>query len=139
VHSPARQISQRRLPFGRSDIKLSVAHIENPAAELLLETGWSGQNIRGLPGPADLTFAGAAKILSDSLGKPVKHIQITPDQAYQSFLGLGASSGFAKAYVEMYQALAQPGAVAESRTPQTTTPTTLREWSDAVLRPLLAG
>ena len=31
------------------------------------------------------------------------------------------------------------GTVAELRTPQTMTPTTLREWSDAVLRPLLAG
>ncbi|MGH9845704.1 MAG: hypothetical protein ACREEM_43910 [Blastocatellia bacterium] len=39
----------------------------------------------------------------------------------------------------MYQALAQPGAVAESRTRQTTTPTTLRKWSDAVFRPLVAG
>jgi uncharacterized protein YbjT (DUF2867 family) len=67
-------------------------------------------------------------------GKPVKHVQITPDQASQAFLGFGASPGFAKALVEMYKALAQPGAVAESRAPQTTTPTTLREWSDAVFR-----
>ncbi|MGH7816098.1 MAG: NmrA family NAD(P)-binding protein, partial [Candidatus Binatia bacterium] len=118
---------------------IATQDIGDVAAELLLKTGWSGHQIHGLHGPADLTFADAARILSDSIGKPVKHVPITPDQAYQAFLGFGASPGYAKAYVEMYQALAQPGAVAESRTRQTTTATTLREWSDTVLRPLLAG
>jgi uncharacterized protein YbjT (DUF2867 family) len=118
---------------------IATQDIGDVAAELLLKRGWSGRIIRGLHGPEDLTFANAAKILSDSIGKPVKHVQITPDQAYQAFLGFGASPGFAKAFVEMYQAVAQPGAIAESRTPQTTTPTTLREWSDTNFRPLFAG
>src|SRR5262245_22473902 len=109
------------------------------AAELLRETKFSGQNIRGLQGPAHLTYLEAAKILSDSLGKPVKHVQITPDQAYQAFIGMGATPGFANGLIKMYQALAQPGALTESRTPQTTTPTTLHEWSDTVLRPLFTG
>jgi len=109
------------------------------AAELLGETKFSGQNTRGLHGPAQLTYLEAAKILSNSLGKPVKYVQITPDQAYQVFIGMGATPGFANGLIEMYQALAQPGALTEGRTPQTTTPTTLREWSDSVLRPLLAG
>lgn len=118
---------------------IATQDIGDVAAELLLEAKWSGRQIRGLHGPADLTFAESANILGESLGKPVRHVRITPDQAYQSFLGFGFSPGFAKSYVEMYQALAQPKAIAELRTPQTTTPTTLREWSDAVLRPLLAG
>jgi len=118
---------------------IATQDIGDVAAELLLKTEWSGRSVRGLHGPADLTFANAAQILSDSIGKPVKHVMITPDQAYQIFLGIGASPGFAKAYVEMYQALTQPGAIAEPRTRQTTTPTTLREWSDAVFRPLLAS
>jgi len=109
------------------------------AAELLLKADWSGQNVRGLHGPVDLTLNEAARIVSESIGKPVKHVLITPDQAYQAFLGMGASPGFAKAIVEMYQALAKPGAVSEERTPQTTTTTTLREWSDTILRPLFAS
>ncbi|MGH9766972.1 MAG: NmrA family NAD(P)-binding protein [Blastocatellia bacterium] len=117
---------------------IAIRDIGDIAAQLLLETKWSGHQIRGLHGPTDLTFANAAGILGDSIGKALQYVQITPDQAYQTFLGIGASPGFAKALVEMYQALAQPGAVAESRTPETTTPTTLREWGDAVLRPLLA-
>ncbi|HKC85260.1 MAG TPA: NmrA family transcriptional regulator, partial [Blastocatellia bacterium] len=75
----------------------------------------------------------------DAIGRSVKYVQITPDQAYQAFLGMGASPGFAKALVEMYQALSKPNAIAESRTPGTTTPTTLREWRDKVFRPLFAG
>jgi uncharacterized protein YbjT (DUF2867 family) len=109
------------------------------AARLLLETNWSDHQTRGLHGPADLTFSDATKILSDAIGKPVNYVQITPDQAYQAFLGMGASPGFAKGLVEMYQALSKPNAIAESRTPETTTPTTLREWSDNVFRPLFAG
>jgi len=108
------------------------------AARLLLETNWSGHQTRGLHGPADLTFSDATKILSDAIGKPVNYIQITPDQAYQAFLGMGASPGFAKGLVEMYQALSRPNAIAESRTPETTTPTSFREWSDNVFRALFA-
>jgi uncharacterized protein YbjT (DUF2867 family) len=126
-------------PGDRAFPMIATRDIGDSAAELLLKTDWSGSQIRGLHGPADMTFANAAKILGDSIGKTVKHVQISPDQAYQAILGLGASSGFAKAYVELHQALAQPCAVAELRTRGTTTPTTLREWSDTVLRPLLAS
>jgi uncharacterized protein YbjT (DUF2867 family) len=118
---------------------VAVQDIGDVAAGLLLDTKWSGQNIRGLHGPADLTFAEAVKILGDSIGKPLKYIQITPDQAYQTFVGIGASPGFAKGLIEMYQAVSQPDAIAESRTPQTTTPTTMREWADTVFRPAYAG
>jgi hypothetical protein len=106
---------------------------------LLLDTSWSGHQIRGLHGPSDLTFADATKILGDSIGKHVKYVQITSDEGYQTFLGIGATPGFAMALMEMYQALSKPNAIAESRTPETTTPTTLREWSDNVFRPLFTA
>jgi uncharacterized protein YbjT (DUF2867 family) len=118
---------------------VAVQDIGDIAAGLLLDAKWSGQNIRGLHGSADLSFAGGAKILGDSIGKPVKYVQITPDQAYQTFVAMGASPGFAKGLIEMYQALSQPGTIAEPRTPQTTTPTTMREWADTVFRPAYAG
>ncbi|HEU0172884.1 MAG TPA: NmrA family NAD(P)-binding protein [Blastocatellia bacterium] len=118
---------------------IATQDIGDVAAQLLLETKWGGHQTRGLHGPADLTFADATKILSDSIGKPVKYVQISPDQAYQAFLSMGASPGFAKALVEMYQALSRPNAIAESRTPETTTTTTLREWNDNVFRPLFAA
>ncbi|HEY6401752.1 MAG TPA: NmrA family NAD(P)-binding protein [Blastocatellia bacterium] len=118
---------------------IATQDIGEVAAQLLLNRNWSGHRVRGLHGPADLSFSDATKILSESIGRPLKYVQIMPDQAYQSFIGIGASHGFAKGLVEMYQALSKPHPIAEARTPETTTPTTLREWSDAVLRPLLAG
>ncbi|HYE74642.1 MAG TPA: NAD(P)H-binding protein [Blastocatellia bacterium] len=118
---------------------IATKDIGNVAAELLLRREWSGQSIRGLHGSADLRFTEVAEILSDSLGKPVRHVEITPEQAYQAYLSFGVSPSYARAYVEMAQALTQPGAVLEKRTPETTTPTTLREWSDAVLKPLFIG
>jgi uncharacterized protein YbjT (DUF2867 family) len=127
------------LPGDKPFPLISTQDIGDVAAQLLLKRSWSGQQIRGLHGPADLSFADATKILSASLGKPLKYVQITPDQAYQTFLGIGASPGFAKGLVDMYQALSKSNALAEKQTLETTTPTTLREWSDAVLRPILAG
>ncbi|HZF39144.1 MAG TPA: NmrA family NAD(P)-binding protein [Blastocatellia bacterium] len=127
------------LPGDRPYPIIATQDIGDVAAQLLLERNWRGHQIRGLHGPVDLTFAEATKILSESIGKPVKYVQITPDQAYQAFLGMGASPGFAKALVEMYQALSRPNAIAEPRTPETTTTTTMREWSDKVFRPLFTA
>src|SRR5262245_32973823 len=65
---------------------VATQDIGDAAAQLLLKADWSGHQNRGLHGPADLSFAEAAKILSESIGKPVNFVQITPDQAYQTFL-----------------------------------------------------
>jgi uncharacterized protein YbjT (DUF2867 family) len=118
---------------------IATQDIGDAAAQFLLKRNWSGHQTRGLHGPADLTFAEAAKILSESIGKAIKYFQITPDQAYQTFLAVGASPGFANGLVEMYQALSKPNVLVEPRTPETTTPTTLREWSDKVFRPLITA
>lgn len=127
------------LPSETSFPMIATKDIGDVAAQLLRNTDWHSQQIRGLHGPTHLTFAEAASILGESLGKPVTHIQITPEQAFEAYTSFGISPGSAQAFVEMYQSLAQPSAMAEPRTPQTTTPTSLREWSDAVLRPLLAA
>jgi uncharacterized protein YbjT (DUF2867 family) len=116
---------------------IATQDIGDVAAQFLLKRNWSDHQTRGLHGPTDLTFAEATKILSESLGRPIKYVQITPDQAYQTFIAVGASHGFAKGLVDMYQALSTPNALVEQRAPGTKTPTTLREWSDAVLRPIL--
>lgn len=126
------------LPSETSFPMIATKDIADVAAQLLRNIDWRGQQIRGLHGPEHLAFAEAAHILGESLGKPVTHVQITPEQAFEAYTSFGISPGAAQAFVEMYQALAQPGAMAEPRTTQTTTPTSLRAWGDVVLRPLLA-
>lgn len=118
---------------------VAAQDIGDVAAGLLLDTKWSGQNIRGLHGPADLSFAGAIKIMGDSIGKPLKYVRLTPEQAYPIYFSIGVSPAFAKGLIDMSQALSKPGAIAESRTPLTTTPTTMHEWGDTIFRPAYAA
>ncbi len=125
------------VPAEASFPMIATRDIAEVAARYLLDRSWRGKRIQGLHGPADVRFDEAAAILSEALERPIRHITITPEQAREAFLGLGASPAFADAYVEMARALSQPGAVAEPRTPETTTPTTLYQWARETLYPLL--
>jgi uncharacterized protein YbjT (DUF2867 family) len=115
---------------------IATRDIADVAAEHLLARKENGKRIRGLHGPADVRFDEAASILGEAIGRPVRHVTVTLEQVRQTFLGWGASPAFADAYVEMAQALSQPGTVAEPRTPETTTPTTLAQWAADTFRPL---
>lgn len=116
---------------------IATRDIAAAAAPYLLERNWAGKQIRGLHGPADVALGEAAKILSEATGHPIQHVQVTPEQTRQTLLGMGASPAFADGYLEMSASLMQPGSVAEPRTPETTTPTTLYQWATEVLKPLL--
>lgn len=116
--------------------QIATRDIADVAARLLLDAGWSEKRVQGLHGPADLTFNQTAQILSDVLGRPIRFVTITPEQARQAFRGMGLSPAFAEAYLDMYAAFSQPGAIAEPRTSETTTPTTFQQWAAEVLKPL---
>jgi uncharacterized protein YbjT (DUF2867 family) len=118
--------------------QIATRDIATAAAPLLLKRDWAGKSIHGLHGPEDLTFNQVAGILSEVTGRPIRYVTITPEEARAALLGMGIGAAFAQGYLDMYASLAQPGAVAEPRTPQTTTPTTLREWAQDVLLPLLS-
>jgi hypothetical protein len=75
----------------------------------------------------------------DGLGRAVRHVTVTPEQAREAFLGMGATPDVAAKYVEMYQAFDNGTLkVAEPRTPETTTPTTLAEFARQVIKPLVS-
>lgn len=118
---------------------VATRDIGDVAAEELLDRSWTGKRYRGVHGPTDLTGDQAAAILSEVLGRPVRHVQVSPEQTWEAFLGMGASPAFADAYVEMYQGFAQDPTPAEPRSPETTTPTTLAEWTGEVLKPLVTA
>ena len=117
--------------------QIATRDIAEAAARLLLDPAWTGQRIHGLHGPADLTFDAAVSIFSAVTGREIRYVPIPPEQALQAFLGMGLSPAFAEGYLDMYASLAQPGAVAEPRTLETTTPTTLERWTREVLKPAL--
>ncbi len=116
--------------------QIATRDIAARAAALLGEGTWTGQRILGLHGPADLDYESTARIVGEALGRPVRFIQVTADQARQSMRESGLPDYVADAYVEMYSAMGS-GVFqqAEPRTPDTTTPTTLRQFALDTIKP----
>lgn len=117
---------------------IATEDIARIAAELLTARNFSGKTYRGVHGPADLSLTEVARAIGAGVGKEVRYMQTTPEQAHETFLQMGASPEFAGLYVEMFHALSDRGqSNAEPRTPETTTPTTLRDWAEKAIRPAI--
>jgi uncharacterized protein YbjT (DUF2867 family) len=105
------------------------------AATLLLDAAWSGQASVPVLGPEDVSHNDMAQILSEVLGKPVRFQQI-PGEAFKAHLtGFGMSDAMAQGMVDMLMAKNEGLDNAVPRTPQSTTPTTFRQWCEEVLKP----
>lgn len=117
--------------------QIATRDIADAAARLLLHRDWSGKRIHGLHGPRDLSFNEVAEILSEVTGRSIQYVTLGPEEARQIFSSLGMGPAFVQGYLDMETSLAQLGAVAEPRTPETTTPTTLQQWATETLLPLL--
>ncbi|HET9235455.1 MAG TPA: NAD(P)H-binding protein [Candidatus Eisenbacteria bacterium] len=128
------------LPVG-ADVSVPMVATQDVAAvalACLLNASSEGQQVRGIHGPADLSFGAAASTVGQAIGRPVRHVEVTPEDARKAFLGMGTSPDVAAKYVEMYQAFGDGRLkVAEPRRPETTTPTTLLQFAVASIKPLL--
>jgi hypothetical protein len=103
---------------------VATADIAAKAACWLLDRGWSGHHRVGVHGPKDLSTDEAAAIISSALGKPVKIVDATIDQARGAMKGMGMPDFVVEIVLEQYGAF-RDGRLdsAEPRTPDTTTPT----------------
>lgn len=108
------------------------------AARLLLDDSWTGQAEGPVLGPEDLSHDDMARILSDVLGKPVRYQQIPLDALQAQFRQNGMSEAFVQGYADMMSAKDQGLDNAAPRTPETSTPTSFRQWCEEVLKPALA-
>jgi uncharacterized protein YbjT (DUF2867 family) len=105
------------------------------AARLLVDESWGGIGHVAVLGPEDLSFNDMAQIMSEVLGQPVRYQQI-PGQALKDRLtGAGMSDAMAQGTVDMMVAKDQGLDNAEPRTPESTTPTSFRQWCEEVLKP----
>lgn len=105
------------------------------AARLLLDHSWSGVASRPVLGPEDLSYNDMARIMSEVLGTPVRFQQI-PGEAFKArLLARGMSEAMAQGYLDMWVAYDQGLDTAEPRTPESTTPTSFRQWCEDVLCP----
>ena len=105
------------------------------AARLLLDGSWSGAGHVAVLGPEDLSFNDMAQIMSEVLSQPVRYQQITGQALKDRLTGAGMSDAMAQATVEMMIAKDQGLDNAEPRTPESTTPTSFRQWCEQVLKP----
>jgi uncharacterized protein YbjT (DUF2867 family) len=105
------------------------------AATLLLDQSWSGVGSVPVLGPEDLSYNDMARIMSEVLGKPVRFQEIAGEAFKARLLQRGMSEAMAQANVEMWVAYNQGLDTAERRTPQSTTPTSFRQWCEEVLKP----
>ncbi|WP_209436804.1 hypothetical protein [Amycolatopsis methanolica] len=90
-------------------------------------------------GPGDLTYREVAEIMSDVLGRPVRFEQLSAEALKASLRQRGWSEAMAQAMVDMAVAKNAGLDNAEPRTPEATTPTTLRQWCEEVPRPAVAS
>ncbi|MBQ0822823.1 NAD(P)H-binding protein [Microvirga sp. HBU67558] len=127
------------VPGDRKAPVCATRDIADAAADLLIDRRWSGQGHRAVLGPEDLSQNDMARIMSEVLGKPVLHRPV-PIEAFKAQLSAGGlSPAFVEGYAAMMTAKAEGLDNAEPRTPETTTPTTFRQWCADVLRPAVMG
>jgi uncharacterized protein YbjT (DUF2867 family) len=119
---------------------IATTDIARVAADYLLDTGWSGRIVRGLHGPADLTFREAASALSRGIGRPVTFVRVKEEQVRGALSGLGVGRDMAEKMLQLYRAIDR-GTLksAEERTKETTTPTDLANFAQEVLAPMVRG
>jgi uncharacterized protein YbjT (DUF2867 family) len=105
------------------------------AARLLLDHSWSGVDSVAVLGPEDLSYNDMARIMSEVLGRPVRYQQIAGSALKATLTGFGMSDAMAQGMVDMIMAYDQGLAIAEPRTPESTSPTSFRQWCEEVLKP----
>jgi len=117
---------------------IAVRDIGFVAAEKLSDRSWSGQKIRELHGPADISFNEVANIFSEALGRKIVFIRCDPQEARENFLEIGMTENAADSMLEMYEAV-ESGLLRamQPRSALTTTPTTLMEFAHDTLMPQL--
>ena len=116
---------------------IATADIAAVAADLLLDRSWTGKASVLLQGPRDLSYAEAAEILSDALGREVGVQQVPPDALGQQLDGMGATPEWVDGLVTLYTSIGTDGYRDEGRTPESTTPTELGDWARRSLRPMV--
>ena len=118
---------------------VATRDIAAAAARLLLDDSWSGTGEVPLLGPEDLSFNDMAGIISEVLGTQVRFQQITFEAYKDRFVGFGMSDAMAQGMTDMAWAKNEGLDNGVLRTPENSTPTSFRQWSEEVLKPAVGS
>jgi len=135
-------IAERGMFFGpisgdRALPTCATRDIAAAAVRLLTDPSWSGIGSVPVLGPQDLSFEDMAAVMSDVLGRPVRFQQIDGEAYAATMRSHGMSAAMAQGMLDM--AVAKDGGLdnAQPRTPESSSPTTFRQWCLDVLKPAL--
>lgn len=106
-------------------------------AARLLAREWSGREVQGVHGPADLSFAQVADTIAEVTGHPITVNVVTDEDERDALLAVGMSPTAADGVVGMSRGVRDDFVAEQERSVLTTTPTTLAQWAYQNLRPLL--
>ncbi|WP_432561810.1 NAD(P)H-binding protein [Kineococcus sp. SYSU DK003] len=126
------------LPLDHPMAWVAPRDIAEVAATRLLNPDWSGRVVQAVHGPEDLTWSGAAAVVSAATGVRLTVERVADEELREAMRSAGMSEAFADAVLGMSTGLREGFRPEQPRTAQTTTPTTLGAWSYETLRPLLA-
>ena len=122
----------------RPDLKLptcATRDIAAVAAKLLLDHSWSGTAEVPVLGPEDLSHDDMARIMSEVLGTPVRYQQVPVAALKATMIERGMSEAMAQGRADMMTAKDAGLDNGVARTPETSTPTTFRQWCEETLNP----
>ena len=114
---------------------VATRDIAAAAAARIRAHDWHGRVVKGLHGPADISFEEVAIELGEVLHRKVAYVRITTDALKQALVGAGLSQDMANRYAELYDA-AESGWLrqgAEPRSAETATDTTFRQFAQQAL------
>jgi uncharacterized protein YbjT (DUF2867 family) len=108
---------------------IATRDIAEHAAKRLARKDFPGKGVQELLGARDVSMQEATRILGKAIGKPdLAYVQFPYEDALKGMIGAGLSKSVAEAFVEMNQAFNE-GAVKVKRTPESTTPTSIEDFS----------
>jgi uncharacterized protein YndB with AHSA1/START domain len=115
---------------------VAVRDVGEKVTEVLRDTRWSGFRIIGVHGPEDLDMSSVAHIIGEGIGRPVKYVEVPLDQVKRGMLDRGMPSAFAEYMMDMYTEQAAGRCdPAEPRSAESTTKTSLLQFSREVIKP----
>jgi uncharacterized protein YbjT (DUF2867 family) len=116
--------------------RVATRDIADRAVEILRAPSGTGHRIVGVHGPEDLDQTQAAQIISEGIQRPVKYVEVTIDQSKQNMAQAGLPEFAAELLGDMYAGFRAGRMVpVERRTAETTTRTSLLQFSRDVLKP----
>jgi uncharacterized protein YbjT (DUF2867 family) len=123
----------RKLP------SVATRDIASAAAMRLRDHSWNGVASVPVLGPEDLSYNDMARILSDVLGRPVRFEQISNEAYKARLIARGMSDAMAQGNVDMWIAKDHGIDNAVTRTAESSSPTSFRDWAQHAFRPRVAA